>query len=64
MELTPILGLLGACATVVGATWALRSKLSDIEMAIQGHIKTDAEQHKNHDTRIASLEDWRNRGRR
>jgi hypothetical protein len=56
--------LIGAAVTVVGATWALRSKLSDIEKALEGHVKRDDEQHEDHDARIVSLEEWRNRGRR
>ena len=54
----------GALVTVVGAVWVLRSKLSDIEKAIHGHVERDDERHKGHESRIVSLEDWRNRARR
>lgn len=56
--------ILGIGATVIGATWVLRSKLSDIEKAVHGHVERDDERHKSLDGRVVSLEEWRNRGRR
>jgi hypothetical protein len=57
--------LIGFAVTAIGATWVLRSKLSDIEKALVGHVERDDERHKGLDGRIVSLEDWRNnRGRR
>lgn len=56
--------IIGFAVTAIGAVWVLRSKLSDIEKAVQGHVEQDREQHKAHEDRIVSLEDWRNRGRR
>lgn len=44
----------------VGATWTLHAKLSDIERKLDNHIsKTDALE-----SRVVSLEDWRNGKRR
>lgn len=53
--------IVGLVTTVIGATWALRSKLTDIEKAIAGHIATDEELHKAQDAKILKLE---KRGRR
>lgn len=43
-------------AVAVGATWALRTKLSDIEVALRGHVEQDEERHGNHEGRIVKLE--------
>jgi hypothetical protein len=56
--------IVGLAVTVIGATWVLRSKLSDIETALVGHVERDDERHKGHDGRIVSLETWRSRSRR
>jgi len=56
--------LIGFAVTAIGATWVLRSKLSDIEKALVGHVERDDERHKNHNERIVSLEEWRNHHRR
>lgn len=57
--------LAGAAVTIIGATWALRSKLSDIETVLVGHVERDDERHKDHSSRIVRLEDWKDRnGRR
>jgi hypothetical protein len=42
--------------TVGGATWALRSKLSDIESAIREHVAADEHVHTNQEARIIKLE--------
>jgi hypothetical protein len=41
---------------VVGATWALRTKLGDIEIAIRGHIIEDKAVQGDHEKRIVKLE--------
>jgi len=50
-------------ASVVGATWVLRSKMSDIESKL-GTIGTAAavadQRLDDHANRIVSLEEWRN----
>lgn len=53
--------IIGLITTSVGATWALRSKLTDIEKAIAGHIQEDSDIHKAQDAKILKLE---KRGRR
>lgn len=54
------LGMLGASlgviGAVVGATWALRTKLSDIEVALRGHVAEDIASFAAHDSRLKSLE--------
>lgn len=50
--------------TAVGATWALRAKLSDIEVAIKGHIEKDEETHRAQEARIIKLEGRTRGGRR
>lgn len=54
------LTVFGACValavTAGGATWALRTKLSDIELAIRGHIVEDKANHEAHEARIIQLE--------
>lgn len=59
---------LGLAAIGVGATWALRSKLGDIEVALGAHVARDDERHadlkaqvEKHDDRIVKLEDYRGR---
>lgn len=44
-----------------GAVWAVRGKLSDIERALHGHVERSDERHRDHDTRIVRLEDYRKR---
>jgi hypothetical protein len=56
--------LVGFAVTVVGATWVLRSKLSDIEKALGGHVERDEERHRADNARIVRLEEWKDRGRR
>ena len=48
---------------LAGATWALRSQLARIEVAISGHVAEDKAEHENtaksllkHETRIVKLE--------
>jgi hypothetical protein len=43
-------------AAVIGATWSLRSALSKIESAIQGHVAEDKQIHELHGARILKLE--------
>lgn len=62
MDPLHVFGALAAMvATAVGATWALRSKLGDIEQAIHGHIETDLVTHKDQEARIIKLEQRRRR---
>lgn len=56
--------VIGFAVTAIGATWVLRSKLSNIENLLAGHVERVDERHRAHDQRIVSLEAWRNRGRR
>jgi hypothetical protein len=59
-----LFALIVTCAgSAIGATWLLRSKLSDIETAIRGHVEADEQYHKATDARVIKLEQ-RNRGRR
>lgn len=46
---------------VIGATWVLRSKLGDIELALRGHVAQDDERHSNLKERVLKLEDYRGR---
>ena len=48
--------LVGIASIVFGAAWALRTKLSDIEVAIKGHMEKDEATHKNQEARILKLE--------
>lgn len=56
---------MGAVAGLVGGavacTWALRTKLSDIEVAIKGHIEEDKAVQADHGARILKLEGRRRR---
>lgn len=54
---------LGVGATIVGATWALRTKLSDIEVALRGHVAEDKATFASHDARIIKLESRRGQRR-
>ncbi len=42
--------------TAVGATWVLRTKLSDIEAALNAHISLDAAKLKDLGARVIKLE--------
>lgn len=53
----------GLIATIVGATWALRSALAGIERAMASHVVHDEHVHKTHDARILKLEGRRRGGR-
>jgi hypothetical protein len=53
MDLSHLVAILVA---VVGATWALRTKLSDIEVALNGHVKKDEAAHDELDKRVIKLE--------
>ena len=46
----------GLAATIIGATWALRTALSKIESAIAGHVAEDKATHAALDARVVSLE--------
>lgn len=51
------IGLISAIlASAVGATWALRSKLSDIERALSEHVASDTTRFASQDARIIKLE--------
>lgn len=56
-----VFAVAGTVGAVAGATWALRTKLSDIEVALRGHVEEDRAVQKNHETRIISLEKRRQR---
>jgi len=56
--------VLTCAASAIGATWLLRSKLSDIEVAIKGHVESDEAIHKATDARVIKLEERAKRGRR
>lgn len=43
----------------LAATWALRSKLSDIETKLGGHVERTQEQHTELERRVVKLEDYR-----
>lgn len=44
----------------LGATWALRSKLSDIESKLDGHVTRTDGKHAELEKRVVSLEEYRN----
>lgn len=51
------IGLISAIlASAVGATWALRSKLSDIERALSEHVALDTSRFAAQDAKIIKLE--------
>jgi hypothetical protein len=56
-----LFSILGA---VVAATWLLRSKLSDIEVALRAHVVATEHELSDHRARIITLEDRRTTGRR
>lgn len=57
MDGLAMLGAVGAMiGAVVGATWALRSKLGDLEVALSGHVIEDKAVQKEHAARIIKLE--------
>jgi hypothetical protein len=58
-----IVTIIGLAATIVGATWALRSALSKIETAIAGHVAEDREVHASINARVVKLEGRRPRNR-
>lgn len=58
MNLPEVLSII---ATVVGATWVLRSKLSDIETALKAHVAQDDQRHEDLKARVVKLEDYRGR---
>jgi hypothetical protein len=45
--------------SVIGMTWALRTKLADIEVAVKGHIAEDKIEHESVNARIIKLESRR-----
>ena len=49
----------GIVSAIVGGVWVLRSKLSDIEAAVRGHIERDEELHAGLAARIVKLEEFR-----
>ena len=53
----------GLIATIVGATWALRSAMAGIERAVASHVVHDEHVHKAHEARIVKLEGRRRGGR-
>lgn len=55
------ISLVTFAGVVAGATWALRTKLSDIEVALKGHVTQDEEVHKDQGARILKLEGRRKR---
>ncbi len=56
------MGLILTCVgSAMGATWLLRSKLSDIEAAIKGHVEADEQHHKSMEARVIKLEGRRGR---
>lgn len=62
MEPLTVIGAMVSLITVAaGATWALRSKLSDIELAIRGHVDADEKTHAGQEARIIELEKYRDR---
>lgn len=48
-------------AAAIGATWALRTKLGDIEVAMAKHVEEDTQIHKSHEARVIKLEQRRRR---
>lgn len=61
--LTVIGACFGLCAAIAGATWALRTKLGDIELALREHVVEDKAIH----DKVIKLEDAakeKRRGRR
>jgi hypothetical protein len=48
--------LLTIAGLVIGATWALRSKLGDIEKALSAHVASDTQQFRALDARVTRLE--------
>ncbi len=59
---TDISGLIVAIlASAIGATWALRSKLGDIEKAMLEHVAADAAVHAAQEAKIFKLEGRRSK---
>jgi len=59
MPSSELFGIIAVMATLVGATWALRSKLSDIESMLAGHHAENLschDQRKIHESRLDSIE--------
>lgn len=61
---TEMIGLiLTILVTAVGATWALRTKLSDIERALTEHVASDTARFAAQDAKIIEMKGWRPWGR-
>lgn len=61
MDLAHVAFIVTTIGTAVGMTWALRSKLSDIEVALRERDVRSDSRHANHEVRITNLEDWKKR---